>query len=103
VVLNALGRRVADHNGALHYFVMDNRQVVFGEVELGGGGGALDVVRPPRAVLRATTHSIPEIAKTRSIRFRSRDGERIRVVWAWAPRSPLAASEAPRGAEGGAG
>ncbi len=55
------------------------------------------MVRPPRAVHCATTYPIPEFARTRDIRLKSRDSERIRVVWVWAPRSPLAASEAPRG------
>ena len=79
MVLDAFWRGTVDDDGDLHN-VLYLPEIVFGEIEL--GGGVLDVVRSPCAMLRATTHPIPEIAKTRNIRFRSRDDERIRVVWA---------------------
>jgi hypothetical protein len=48
VVLDALGRGSTDHDGALHDVVYLS-QVIFGEIELGGGGGALDVLWPTSA------------------------------------------------------
>jgi len=84
----------AYHDGALHD-VLYLTKVVFGEIE--PGGRAVPSMWSGLLALRAARHPIPELAKTRKIRFRSRDGERIRVVWAWAPRSPLVTSEAPRG------
>ena len=59
----------ADHDGTLHD-VLYLPEVVFGEIELGGWGGTLDVVRPPRAVLGATTHPYPKSPKPLQIEGR---------------------------------
>jgi len=55
------------------------------------------------SLMLAPRHDLPGTVKTRNIGCKPGDDERIRLVLAWAQRSPLAASEAPRGAEGGAG
>lgn len=57
-------------------------EAVFREIELGGGGGAFDLVWPPRAMLHAVMHPMLEVAKTCNIHSKPRDGERIGVVWA---------------------
>ena len=56
-----------------------------------------------QSLMLAPRHDIPGTVKTRNIDCKLGDDKRIRVVLAWAQRSPLATSEAPRGAEGGAG